>query len=344
MHKASLKVRILATATAVLLLCLSAGSAWAVMDDYQVREVMPTGSAIAGIDVSGMTRDSARDLLQSELVTPLSGPITTRHDDQTFVLPAADLVEIDVEGMIAQTFSPKAEASLLQRVLVRVTSETIGMEVPLALGLDDKGIGVWLADVASQVDKPAIDATISVETTGVTFIASQRGEILDEQEARTILAVALRAGSKNVELPVDYIEPAVTEEDLGKVIFISRSQRKLYLYDNGGLEKSFGVAVGTPSHPTPRGDWVIMLKRYMPAWSNPGSAWAASMPAYIPPGSSNPLGTRALNLDAPGIRIHGTTQDWSIGHAASHGCMRMHRWDIEDLYERVEVGTPVFIR
>jgi lipoprotein-anchoring transpeptidase ErfK/SrfK len=67
------------------------------------------------------------------------------------------------------------------------------------------------------------------------------------------------------------------------------------------------------------------------------------MPAYIPPGPSNPLGTRALNLDASGIRIHGTTQDWSIGHAASHGCMRMHRWDVEELYELVEVGTPVII-
>jgi L,D-transpeptidase ErfK/SrfK len=81
----------------------------------------------------------------------------------------------------------------------------------------------------------------------------------------------------------------------------------------------------------------------MPSWGNPGSAWAANMPAYIPPGPSNPLGTRALNLNASGIRIHGTTSDWSIGRAASHGCMRMHRWDVEELFDRVEIGTPVLI-
>jgi len=85
-------------------------------------------------------------------------------------------------------------------------------------------------------------------------------------------------------------------------------------------------------------------KRYRPTWSNPApNGWGKGMPASIPPGPSNPLGTRALNLNASGIRIHGTNKDGSIGRAASHGCMRMHRWDIEDLYERVEVGTPVLI-
>jgi lipoprotein-anchoring transpeptidase ErfK/SrfK len=67
------------------------------------------------------------------------------------------------------------------------------------------------------------------------------------------------------------------------------------------------------------------------------------MPRSIAPGPTNPLGTRALNLTAPSIRFHGTTNIGSIGTAASHGCMRMRRPDIEDLYERVEVGTKVFI-
>jgi len=135
----------------------------------------------------------------------------------------------------------------------------------------------------------------------------------------------------------------VTEENLGPTILVDISERRLYLYDKGQLVKEYGVAVGTPGHPTPKGDFKITLKRYRPTWSNPGSAWAANMPASIPPGPSNPLGTRALNIDSPGIRIHGTSADGSIGTAASHGCMRMHRWDIEDLYERVEVGTPVVI-
>jgi lipoprotein-anchoring transpeptidase ErfK/SrfK len=55
------------------------------------------------------------------------------------------------------------------------------------------------------------------------------------------------------------------------------------------------------------------------------------------------LGTRALNLDAPGIRIHGTYADSSIGTYASHGCIRMHIWDSEELFDLVDVGTPVII-
>ena len=67
------------------------------------------------------------------------------------------------------------------------------------------------------------------------------------------------------------------------------------------------------------------------------------MPASIPPGPSNPLGTRALNINAPGIRIHGTSNLASLGTAASHGCIRMSIADSEYLFERVDVGTPVII-
>jgi L,D-transpeptidase ErfK/SrfK len=67
------------------------------------------------------------------------------------------------------------------------------------------------------------------------------------------------------------------------------------------------------------------------------------MPAYIPPGPNNPLGTRALYLNTSGIRIHGTSKRSSIGTAASHGCMRMLREDVEALYPLVPVGTKIHI-
>jgi L,D-transpeptidase ErfK/SrfK len=63
----------------------------------------------------------------------------------------------------------------------------------------------------------------------------------------------------------------------------------------------------------------------------------------IPPGPGNPLGTRALYLDAPGIRIHGTYSDESIGTYASHGCIRMHISDSEELFGIVPIGTTVLI-
>jgi len=68
------------------------------------------------------------------------------------------------------------------------------------------------------------------------------------------------------------------------------------------------------------------------------------MPASIPPGPGNPLGTRAMYLNAPGIRIHGTWSSSSIGTAASHGCIRMLIADSEQLYPLVPIGTTVIVK
>ena len=65
------------------------------------------------------------------------------------------------------------------------------------------------------------------------------------------------------------------------------------------------------------------------------------MPAMIPPGPGNPLGTRALNWSADGIRFHGTEATYSLGYNASHGCVRMSMPAVEFLYDLVEVGTPI---
>jgi len=89
---------------------------------------------------------------------------------------------------------------------------------------------------------------------------------------------------------------------------------------------------------------VIINKRVNPTWYNPAKdTWGKNEPDFIPPGPNNPLGTRALDLDAPGIRIHGTYADSSIGTYASHGCIRMYIPDSEDLFDRVVVGTLVII-
>ena len=86
-----------------------------------------------------------------------------------------------------------------------------------------------------------------------------------------------------------------------------------------------------------------MQKERNPSWSNPGSSWATGMPSYIAPGPGNPLGTRAMATSASGVLIHGTPSSWSIGQNVSHGCIRMYMKDVEQLFEMVDVGTPVYI-
>lgn len=127
-------------------------------------------------------------------------------------------------------------------------------------------------------------------------------------------------------------------------IIIDLSERRLYLYRNSKVIKTYRVAVGRVDFPTPVGDWKIIGKRRNPVWRNPNMEWSKDMPEFIPPGPGNPLGPRALYLSAPLIRIHGTPQIGSIGRAASHGCIRMYPWDVIELFDLVKVGTPVRIQ
>jgi lipoprotein-anchoring transpeptidase ErfK/SrfK len=162
----------------------------------------------------------------------------------------------------------------------------------------------------------------------------------------TLLAevAATGAAQPSVTLAVVPVAPRVHESAIPRALLVVLGERKLYSYRVGGtLEKVYRCAIGMSRYPTPRGTFKVIAKKVNPSWTNPGSKWARSMPRYIRPGPNNPLGTRALYLNASGIRIHGTSQVRSIGRAASHGCVRMVRKDIESLYTKIPVGTTVFI-
>lgn len=133
-----------------------------------------------------------------------------------------------------------------------------------------------------------------------------------------------------------------TLASLGPRIFINLSRFSLVLDRPGHELIRYGVATGQPKYPTPPGRFKIVYKEKNPTWMPPNSAWAKEAKS-VPPGPKNPLGTRWIGLDSNSVGIHGTNADWSIGSAASHGCLRMHIADVEALYEMVEPGIPVTI-
>jgi lipoprotein-anchoring transpeptidase ErfK/SrfK len=335
--------RALALALATVLLALSASIAVAVTDDYLGREIMPAGAAASDVDLGGLTRAEASEVVRSRVVEPLGAPLSVECSDTTLPLNAAEFVDVDVDSMVAQAFAPKAAASLPVRVYDRVSGTARGARVEPLLQVKREALAAWLDAAADAVDEPAVDATLTVEDRVMRLTPSRPGAKLNRERTLDTLVAALTEGTKTVAATVEAVKPKVAEADLGTAILVRRADRRLMLYKNGALTKTYRVAVGTPGFPTPRGTWKIVQKRYLPTWGNPGSDWAKDMPKTIPPGPNNPLGTRALNLNASGIRIHGTSNNASIGTAASHGCMRMHRWDIEDLYPRVDVGTPVIV-
>jgi hypothetical protein len=151
--------------------------------------------------------------------------------------------------------------------------------------------------------------------------------------------------SKNrgiVPLPVEILEPEVTAASFEQVLLLRIGENMLYLYNDGEITNSWVVATGQPEYMTPTGVYSITEKRYLPTWVNPApDTWGADLPAEIPPGPDNPLGVRALNWSAPAIRFHGTEATYSLGYNASHGCVRMSNTEVTQLYDMVDVGTPI---
>ena len=158
--------------------------------------------------------------------------------------------------------------------------------------------------------------------------------------ARTEAAV--RAFQQAHDLPVTGIATPELLQLSAERIVVHLNQFRMFLIRDGKRVFSAPIAIGQPAYPTPTGHYEIISKIKNPTWVPPNSPWAAGLEP-IPPGASNPLGTRWIGTSAPNIGFHATPQDYSVGHAASHGCMRMHRADVERLYDLVRVGTPVDI-
>jgi lipoprotein-anchoring transpeptidase ErfK/SrfK len=116
-------------------------------------------------------------------------------------------------------------------------------------------------------------------------------------------------------------------------IVVSIPDRKLAVLEGDRVVKIYRTAVGAPQSPSPTGSFTIATQIPDPTWYTKGR--------IVPPGKSNPLGTRWMGLSLKGYGIHGTNAPSSIGRNASHGCIRMRNQEVEELFEMVAVGDAV---
>lgn len=126
-----------------------------------------------------------------------------------------------------------------------------------------------------------------------------------------------------------------------KQLTVDLFTRKIFLHDGKNLLAEYPIGVAkSKEFLTPRGNFQILEKDDSPGWANPFKP-----NIKINPGIKNPLGTRWMGFyytsDKKVYGIHGTDSPNSIGKMVSHGCIRMLNKDIEELFEKVEVNTPV---
>jgi lipoprotein-anchoring transpeptidase ErfK/SrfK len=141
------------------------------------------------------------------------------------------------------------------------------------------------------------------------------------------LAAAIPAFAQNEPSPRDLAK---------RTVLVSIPDRKLAVIEDGDVLATFQIAVGAEVSPSPTGEFQIVNRVANPTYYHAGKV--------IPTGKDNPLGTRWLGLSEKGYGIHGTNVPRSVGHAASHGCIRLRNRDAERLFAMLRVGDVVEIR
>jgi lipoprotein-anchoring transpeptidase ErfK/SrfK len=201
----------------------------------------------------------------------------------------------------------------------------------------------YVQGLAKRYNREPVDAGVVLKGVRPKVTEAEDGRKLKIMRTGLTLRIALSTHMRD-PIPLDFgvVKPEIRNVKLGPTIVILRDSKRLLLYSKEKLVRRFGIATGQSSYPTPLGDYEITTMQRNPWWYPPPSGWAADSDP-VPPGPGNPLGTRWMGISAPYVGIHGTPDAASIGYSASHGCVRMRISDAEWLFQRVKVGTPVFI-
>ncbi len=329
----------------VILALIAGGTAYAAYryDQGNLHRIMP-GVRVMGIDVGGMTKEEATRAVREEVDAELAKKLTIQAANEEWETSSAELnTKADVGIAVDKALAVQDQYSWTSRVYHRLFDSPVVADFDVGFRLDKSVIDSFVGKVGGAVGEAPVNGGLRLEGSRLVYVKSKPGRELVQAAALVKVREALRDDSRMVKLPVKKVAPETAGDDQ-QTIVIRLGQNKLYLYRGKKIVKTYPVATGAPGFPTPAGSFQIVEMRKNPTWVNPDpNGWGSTMPAEIPPGPGNPLGTRAMNLNAPGIRIHGTYDLASLGTAASHGCIRMSIKDVEELFEIVSVGTPVLI-
>jgi len=286
--------------------------------------LIPDGVTVGSVSVGGLTAEQARPLVEEAF----SQPPEIVHGKIRWL--------VDPERLGAKA---RIDAALAQALVAAP-----GAAVELVVTVRGQAVRDYVAaTLAQRVDREARDARLRLVKLRPQITEARPGVRLERNPTVAAIVRALRANERGpVRVATSALKPKVTTASIGPVVVIRRESKRLFLYRGEKLWRTFRIATGQASYPTPLGRFTIVTKQRNPWWYPPASDWAEGLEP-VPPGPGNPLGTRWMGLSAPLVGIHGTPDAASIGYSASHGCIRMLVPEAEWLFERVRIGTTVFI-
>jgi lipoprotein-anchoring transpeptidase ErfK/SrfK len=285
--------------------------------------VIAPGVTVGGVAVGGLAPDAAAQAV----LAAFERPIVLRVE-RTKISVTPDLLGATVSA-----------DSAVAKALTVAPGTTLGLRAAVNKPL----VQAFVQRIAARFDRKPVDSRLLFRNFKPVVTPSVTGRRVNVGLTTSLVSDQLAHGTRaSIAVPATILKPKVAEASVGPVIVIRRSSNILTLYNGMKPVRQFAVATGQTVYPTPLGRFQIVVKWKNPWWYPPASPWAKGEKP-TPPGPGNPLGTRWMGISSPGVGIHGTPQDGSIGYSLSHGCIRMHIPQAEWLFDHVEVGTPVYI-
>lgn len=297
------------------------------------------GTEIAGKDLSGLSAAEARELLQT--VKP--SPLVVYLDQKKIILDTRDLgTKPRAEQAVRR--AEEAQPSRLEQALGIGKAPTVDLSWSFRPVLAKE----TLALLEEKAQRTARLARYRFVGNQLEIIQGRPGRELVRRGLEEKLYQAAEGGGGVVLARTRGTRPARSTrsgliENDPVVLLVDKSDFQVTVYRNLRAERSYPVAIGMPGFDTPEGWFRIENKSVDPAWLPPD--WAGEGAGILVPGGTpeNPLVSRWLGI-VDGVGFHGTRDTWSLGSAASHGCLRMDPGQVVELYDLVEVGAPVLIR
>ena len=316
------------------------------------NDKIPEGITVGGVDVGGLKREAAIAKLEETIGTPSRRPVKVKAAGKTRRLSADEAgVKVDLAGAVDRALAEGREGNFIGRGWREITGGSVDSDDEAAVSVDRKAVAKFVDGLAKDVNRPAVNAELSLAVTDVAVSPAKKGRKLDQPKAvvkRVVRAFRSPSGKRRIKAKVAVVKPTVTARDIWAknptVITVDHDAQVVRVFKDGDVVTSYRVAVGQPKYPTPKGRFAVDRKEKNPVWQVPDSDWAGSMAGKTIPGGSpqNPLVARWVGISGS-VGFHGTKDLGSLGSRASHGCVRMNPSDVIDLYDRVEVGTPILI-
>jgi lipoprotein-anchoring transpeptidase ErfK/SrfK len=318
--------------------------------DSSQKDKIADGVTIGGVDVGGMDEAEALEEVRHQLLGPLKHSLRVGYDGEHWLLRGKRLkVHAELEAAVQEAIEASRDEFLPGRLVRYVTGAELDEQIPADIAYSKPAINRFVRHVADEVDREARDATVEPSADSLSVVKAKNGRKLrDVLLTRQLEAAVLNANADHtIAARTHYTAPEVRTKEVADAypsyLTLDRETFTLRLWRNLKLAKTYTVAVGQEGLETPEGLYAIQEKEENPSWHVPDSAWAGSLAGQvIPPGPADPIKARWMGI-FEGAGIHGTEEVESLGSAASHGCVRMSIPDVEELYDLVEVGTPIFI-